>query len=120
MLHPISGFSSVFCFITSKEAFLQAPVGELMSGLLHWVRLRGQECAARTADRKGFRMAEELSAVNPAADTGLIHVGKVFENQTSKRAAVTRGWPMGIQNIGNLVSLQPRRALGVIRMMGHG
>lgn len=91
-----------------------------MPCLLYWVRLWRQNCVARTADIKGVRIAEELPTVNPVANTGLIHKGKGLENQTSKRAVVTQSRHVGIQNAGNLVSLQPSRAPGVIRMMDHG
>lgn len=78
---------------------------ELLSVLvLHWVGLRGQECIARTAGIKGFRIAEELPMVNPDANIGMIHMGKVLENQTSKRAVVPRGRPMGIQTLANQIS----------------
>lgn len=78
---------------------------ELLSVLvLHWVGLQGQECIARTAGIKGFRTAEELPMVNPDANIGMIHMGKVLENQTSKRAVVPRGRPMGIQTLANQIS----------------
>lgn len=74
-----------------------------------------------TADGKGFRIAEELTVAHPACrhTTDPRRVSELLENQTSKCDAVTQSHHLGILNTGKLVSLQSRRALGVIRMMDH-